>query len=548
MSYRLWVLAALTACTIWAQPVIYPKGIVDSASFLPAGLPSSGIAQGSIFSIFGTNLGPAKSAQQPSFPLQTTLAGVSITVTQGSTTVNAVPLFVLDSIVNAIMPSNTPLGLVSVQVIYNGIKSNPSPVRVVANSLGLFTSTGTGIGPGSVQNVVGNLAPLNSPLTPAQPGQYVILWGTGLGPIAQPDTSPPPTGNLPSQVEIFVGGQVVSNITYSGRTPCCSGVDEIVFQLPANAPLGCFVPVTARLGGTVVSNTVTIAISQSSTSCTDAGNPLSLIPVNGGSLGLVALKRDSRTDTVQVPGGAGLVSDQAIAWFGQYPASPFGFDPYLDLPAPGSCTADGSSGNPEVNLGRAAAKDLSPGAMTVSGGPSPVNMTPVTSDLTYQFGLLGLNQSLPRQGTVLPLYLNPGTYKITAAGGDIGAFSTTLSATTPVSWTNRPTGSTPIDRTQPFTINWTGSGPVYIRGYNRDYPTNSGATFICNVPAGSNSFTIPNYILQYLPATRKVESDSEGYIELHSLSQGSPQSFSASQLTAGEALVDVVFRSYAVFK
>jgi hypothetical protein len=53
-----------------AQPVINPNGIVNSASYLAPGLPGSGIAQGSIFTISGKGLGPATATAAPGvFPL-----------------------------------------------------------------------------------------------------------------------------------------------------------------------------------------------------------------------------------------------------------------------------------------------------------------------------------------------------------------------------------------------------------------------------------------------------------------------------------------------
>ena len=58
----------------------------------PPALSSGGIAQGAQFSIFGSNLGPANSPAL-SFPLSTTLAAVSISVTQGTTVVAAIPVF-----------------------------------------------------------------------------------------------------------------------------------------------------------------------------------------------------------------------------------------------------------------------------------------------------------------------------------------------------------------------------------------------------------------------------------------------------------------------
>ena len=77
------LLIALSAAALSAQsPFIFYRGIVNVASYMPPALPSGGIARGAQFSIFGSNLGPA-AAPALSFPLSTTLAGVSISITQG---------------------------------------------------------------------------------------------------------------------------------------------------------------------------------------------------------------------------------------------------------------------------------------------------------------------------------------------------------------------------------------------------------------------------------------------------------------------------------
>src|SRR5947209_13718593 len=151
-------LLACCALRLAAQPTIVPKGVVNSASFAPPGVPSGAISRGSTFSIFGTGLGPAVPAQQPSYPLQSTIGGVSVSVTQGSTTINALPVYVSAGLVNAIMPSNAPLGVAAVRVNFNSQTSNPSRILVVNNNPGLFTSTGTGIGIGSIKNLSGDQA------------------------------------------------------------------------------------------------------------------------------------------------------------------------------------------------------------------------------------------------------------------------------------------------------------------------------------------------------------------------------------------------------
>ncbi|MFB3777841.1 MAG: hypothetical protein ACE141_09520 [Bryobacteraceae bacterium] len=61
----------LSLSTAAAQrPVVYPGGIVNAASFAPAGTPGSAVAPGSLVSIFGTNLATVTmSADRTPLPL-----------------------------------------------------------------------------------------------------------------------------------------------------------------------------------------------------------------------------------------------------------------------------------------------------------------------------------------------------------------------------------------------------------------------------------------------------------------------------------------------
>src|ERR1035438_6606257 len=65
------------ASSVAQQPVI--TGLLNNYSFVQPGLPNYGIAQGSIFDIFGTNLAGGYTPLQ-SVPLTTTLLGVSANV------------------------------------------------------------------------------------------------------------------------------------------------------------------------------------------------------------------------------------------------------------------------------------------------------------------------------------------------------------------------------------------------------------------------------------------------------------------------------------
>ena len=240
----LWVacLCAFLSPAFAQNPLIYSRSTFNAASYIPAGIPAGAIAQGSIFSVFGANLGPSTPAGPSGFPLQTTLAGVTINVIQGVTTVQAIPIFVSASQINAIMPSNAPIGTASLQVVFNNARSNKSPVRIANNAMGIFTALGTGLGPGAIENfVTAANQPINTPAISATLGQAVTLYGTGLGPVTGGDNVAPPAGNLPTKVEVFVGG-VPAQVAYSGRSPCCAGIDQVVFTVPANAPNGLLGP------------------------------------------------------------------------------------------------------------------------------------------------------------------------------------------------------------------------------------------------------------------------------------------------------------------
>ena len=112
---RLLLLAVLAPALVWAQPRI--TGIQNNYSYLVPGTPNFAIAQGSIFVLYGSNMAPAGVTQQGFNPsLATTLAGVSIKVTSGGVTKDAIPYYVSPSQLAAILPSSTPAGAASITV------------------------------------------------------------------------------------------------------------------------------------------------------------------------------------------------------------------------------------------------------------------------------------------------------------------------------------------------------------------------------------------------------------------------------------------------
>ena len=504
----------------YAQPYIAYRAIYNVGSYMAPGLPAGAIAQGSVFAIFGANIGPAATPPSAStFPLQTTVGGVSITVTQGSTTVNAIPIAFGPGQIDAIMPSNAPLGAASIQVTYNNSKSNSAPVQIVASSFGVITANSQGNGPAIVQNYANGAYPTNSLQLPAQPGQVEVLWGTGLGAAPFADNTVPTAVNLPVQTEVFVGG-ISANVLYHGRSPCCSGIDEIQFTVPDQAPQGCWVPIYVRTNGTTVSNFGTIAITADGSACQEPNNPLAAALIQGGTIGNYAAARIGVHQAVAVPSTVDTISDVLGAFQAQEVAGAFNFNPMFSLPPAGTCTnysvIGDLSSNPNAlipGMTPPTGRGLDAGTISIQGQKGSKSATASATNP----GISGA----PLAGSVTPspltntTFLDPGTFTISLSGGkDVGAGSANVTIPQPLSWTNRDQTS-PVTRANGFTANWTGGDPtssVFIVGAGTDLPSNSTDVFLCLAPPGANSFTVPKDVLANIPATRARLIQSKGAI------------------------------------
>lgn len=416
--------AILTALSLFGlgasaqQPFISYRGVLNAASFFSQGLPGGSIAQGSIFTIFGSNLGPTQLAQSRSYPLSNQLSAVSVSVTQGATTLAAIPIVVLNSQVSAIMPSNAALGQALIRVTYNNQTSNPAVVNVVAGSPGLFSLASTGFGPAIVQNYVSaSNEPLNTTQATAKPGQVLILWGTGLGPVPYADNIAPTPGNLPAQVQVFVGNQPAA-VTYSGRSPCCAGLDQLVFNVPQNAPTGCYVPIQVTVNG-VPSNAVTAAIDKAGAPCSDAFNPAGSAVRAGGDNGFVSATHfDYLVDIGLNPPGD-VTQDALFAELRQDPGGATSFIPEYGLPAVGTCTVYSGQAFDSVNstlIFAPQSRALEGGqAFQVSSSGGSASAGPVPGDSLLYGALLAEDPAIT--GLPTSFFNFPGTFTLIIPGG-----------------------------------------------------------------------------------------------------------------------------------
>ncbi len=517
------------AATGGSAPVI--DAVLNAGSFIPADLPGGALAQGSFVSVFGSNLGPSTWAQPTAFPLPTTegLGGTVVQIRQGGTTVYAVVMFAYSSQINAILPSNSPLGDAQLIVTRNGLQAT-FPIKIVAHNFGAL-GLGGGRGQGVIQNVDPNTgAPsLNSAENPSIPGRAAILWGTGLGAINAPDNQAPPAGDLPYNIKVFVGERLAEQVYY-GRAPCCAGVDELVFKTAPDTPLGCNVPVRVEIqnGAISVSNTVTMALSQSGEACADPLDPIKPILDTGGRLGLVMLLRGRALVPLEEGKPPTDVSiDAGVAAFADAGA---GTDlsavlPFLDLPPTGSCQVLSGPLDLENLLGGINISDptgslpgetpevdvtlLNAGTVTLQGPLGAMPFMPLDEE---QPGLYaGIGGSIPIEGLTLPPpFLEAGNYSISATGaaGGVPAFNLNLPQRTPFNWTNRANVGV-ITRGQSFTVTWSGGNPndgVIIVGGAADQTNNVAAGFYCFAPGAAGSFTVPGSATGGLPLVGSATS------------------------------------------
>jgi len=504
------------------------EGVLSAASFAYSGLPNGGIPQGSLFAIFGDNLGPAQLVEVTAFPLPTTagLAGTSVAVTVNGTTVNAIMIYTVKTQVAAVLPSNTPVGTGTLTVTYNGQTSNAVPIHVVAGAFGIYAVNQAGSGPGIIQNFESSGDVVNAVNQAAQPGQVEIIWGTGLGPVSGDEAGGVLPGDMPNlDVHVFVG-TMEAPIQYRGRSGCCVGDDQIVFTVPAGIE-GCHVPVSVVLDG-VVSNYVTMAISSSGNTCTDpngyTASQLQLF-LNNPSVKLssmvVSRGFDRNMSSVGYQAGGAPYRDDAIeAVYENYPST--GFLNGAGQPPIGTCEVTQVPGAAPPNVGF-----LDGGVLTETGPVGPRTIFKSSTGV-YQIVFSPVSPSAPNvvnDGTVI----TAGTYSFNStAGSQVGAYATSINHPATFSWNEFSGFPATIDRTKPLTLTWTGGtagAMINIFGksaYASGPVGDMGAQFQCLADGGAGSFTIPASVLSALPATFSGQAGAHGSFSFSQYIFGTP--------------------------
>jgi uncharacterized protein (TIGR03437 family) len=476
--------------------------VENAAGEVSQGLPNAGIAQGSIFILVGTGMGPLNILISQTPFQSTSLGGTSVSITVAGTTVSAPMYYTSATQVAALLPSNTPVGTGTVTVTYsnngNVQVGAAAPISVVANNLGIFTVDSSGQGPGIVTysdyslvsaGKAANCGGPNTTCGAANPGDTLILWATGLGPVSN-DADVGVAINIP--LKVWLGG-LQAAVTYQGRG-CCVGEDQINFVVPPNAPTGCAIPLLVQIGNEVSNNTV-IPIANGSRNCTPsnpglAANLEQLVMAGPIDYGSIKLSRDP------APSGNGY-QDTATLKFARYPgynpgSQPF-FASYVDDQPLGTCIVY-SNLNASTSLPVPFTNTLNFGTIFLVTGPN---------------GQMGLGVGGGTSITVLSstgTYLSPGAYTVTGNGGsDIGPINANVTIPTPATLTTpNPNGAnSPVTRSNGMTVSWTGGGAgsivrILITGAT-DKTLTTGASVYCEVLASAGTFTVPAYAMLALP-------------------------------------------------
>lgn len=512
---------------------------------LDAGSYTKNIAQGSIFVVKGSNLSPSGYTAMD-FPLPQSSGGIKITFTPagGGKATDAYLIYLFNqggvNQLAAVLPSNVATGAYDVTVTNGSATSATFRVTVVQRKPGIITQDSSGTGLAVVQNYIsptqydidrfttGTITGTAYTISPAHPGQVLIAWVIGLGPVSGSDNTASPgvdfSGN--TDIQVLVGDKRIKPL-YAGRAPGFAGVDQVNFQLPADVQTGCTVPFQISVAGQV-SNTSFISIaSGSDRACSAPGITAQQLQDFDQGKSLTVGAFSISQISMSVPGYPNAKFDSASGSFNKITG--FQLDAagrYLGAASDG-CQVIRVKGNQSQLQNPITVTGLDAGSITLSGpSGSGISGLALTQDATSKgyYATLG-TEGIPMTGPA-SVTLVPGTYTLNGAGGtDVGAFTVSTSLSSALTITGGLPSS--ITRSSGLPLAWTGGGAsdiVTILGYSG---TSSGTgnnvtvdatMFICTTTAGKNGFTVPADILSQLPATSGA--GSTGFLEVFSSSSG----------------------------
>jgi uncharacterized protein (TIGR03437 family) len=530
--------------------------LANNYSYIPAGLPNYGIAQGSIFDIFGANIAPSSTPLQ-SVPLSTSLAGVTVTVTVNNTTTNVILYYVTPNQIAGILPSSTPVGSGKLSVFNNGTLVGSAPILVVQSAFGILTLNGLGTGQAAAFDVHNNYVGFTNALNP---GDYVVLWGSGVGPVPAGTNetiqqTPANLSNVPFKA--WIGG-VEATVYYHGRSQF-PGLDQVILIVPQGVTPGCYVSVVGQ-SGDIDTNFATLPITASGRTCNEpvlglSASQVQAIPASSASQDQAHASSGTFTggfigidNAITTFGGMTTSMDVAGAQFFKLTAAQFDALP-MPFASLGGCTVFPGGGNALVRTIGSLYGAIPPNASLNAGaivvtGPLGSAAIPMANDGLYDA------ISSPLSASFIPESGGSFTFDNGSGGPDIGKFSANVAIGTGgiLTWTNQSSITT-INRAKGVTVTWSGAGTntfVVVSGVSvLLQPPYSSAQFACSVPASVGTFTVPPYVLLALPAAGNGQIPANS---LHVSQVTLGQAFNAPQLNAGIITSGITYIDFVTYQ
>jgi glucosylceramidase len=234
--------AGAVATYEWAVPApAFPANGATNAAALAA------LSPGELFSIYGTNL--AAGIAQPSLlPLPGSMAATTVQI-NGLTA----PLTYVSPLqINAQAPWEVAQGSATLTVTHAGVAASQT-VTIAAAGPAIFTIDGRYAAARNQDYSV------NSQSAPAQAGQAILLFGTGLGAVSPAvatgvAASSDVLSRVTAKVTATIGGSQ-ANVPFAGLAPGFAGLWQVNVVVPAGVSGA--VPVTVSVAG-AAANTVSI--------------------------------------------------------------------------------------------------------------------------------------------------------------------------------------------------------------------------------------------------------------------------------------------------
>ena len=209
-----------------------PQRVLNAANFA-LGYP---LTPGGYVALFGSGFGSQTLTATP--PYSPALGGVSVTV-------NGVPApiyHVEPTFISAVVPYSVTGPTATVVVTVNTTKSNSVDVPLSLTAPGVYSWTANGLGEGIVAHAL--TAAKVEQANPAQVGEYVTIYLTGLGAVTPPVTegAPAPLNPLSKAnawvngpFSVYVEGVPCADINFSGLVPTLASVYFVNCKIPAVA-------------------------------------------------------------------------------------------------------------------------------------------------------------------------------------------------------------------------------------------------------------------------------------------------------------------------